>query len=71
MGLQWVRTPDQLGLITLDRFVVAPRPSRAWRALVPNTVGEERRMDLPRYDRQLHYLPYAAPAQRADARRVS
>lgn len=34
-GLWWIlRSPDQAGLISLDGIVVAPRPNRAWRALV-------------------------------------
>ena len=33
---------DDLGLISLNAIVVAPRPHRAWRAK-PNTAGEGRR----------------------------
>jgi RNA-directed DNA polymerase len=33
---------DDLGLISLNGIVVAPRPHRAWRAK-PNTAGEGRR----------------------------
>jgi len=34
-GLWWVlRSPDQLGLVNLNGYVVAPRPNRAWRALI-------------------------------------
>ncbi len=36
------RSPDSLGLISLNGIVVAPRPNRAWRA-PPNTAGEGRR----------------------------
>jgi RNA-directed DNA polymerase len=39
---QLYRSPNQLGLISLNGIVVAPRPNRAWRAK-PNTAGEERR----------------------------
>jgi RNA-directed DNA polymerase len=46
-GLAWgfaqlYRSPNQLGLISLNGIVVAPKPNRAWRAK-PNTAGEERR----------------------------
>jgi len=34
-GIWWVlRSPDQLGLVNLNGIVVAPRPNRAWRALI-------------------------------------
>ena len=36
-------SPDCLGLVNLTGIVVAPRPNRAWRALLPNTAGEGRR----------------------------
>jgi len=36
------RSPDSLGLISLNGIVVAPRPNRAWR-LRSNTAGEGRR----------------------------
>jgi RNA-directed DNA polymerase len=36
------RSPLQLGLVSLNGIVVAPRPNRAWR-VKPNTAGEERR----------------------------
>jgi len=36
------QSPNQLGLITLDGTVVAPRPGRAWREK-PNAGGEQRR----------------------------
>ena len=36
------RSADNLGLISLDGIVVAPRPNRPWRAK-PNTAGEGRR----------------------------
>jgi RNA-directed DNA polymerase len=39
---QLYRSPNQLGLISLNGIVVAPRPNRAWR-VKPNTAGEERR----------------------------
>jgi RNA-directed DNA polymerase len=37
-----VRSPDHLGLISLDGIVVAPRPGRDWRGK-PNAGGERRR----------------------------
>jgi RNA-directed DNA polymerase len=37
---QLYRSPNQLGLISLNGIVVAPRPNRAWR-VKPNTAGEE------------------------------
>ena len=39
---QLYRSPDDLGLISLNGIVVAPRPNRAWR-VKPNTAGEGRR----------------------------
>jgi len=36
------RSPNRMGLISLDGYVVAPRPHRPWRAK-PNTGGERRR----------------------------
>ena len=39
---QVYRSPDALGLISLNGAVVAPRPHRVWRAK-PNTAGEGRR----------------------------
>ena len=39
---QLYRSPNALGLISLNGIVVAPRPNRAWR-VKPNTAGEERR----------------------------
>ncbi|MGI8808359.1 MAG: reverse transcriptase domain-containing protein, partial [Acidimicrobiales bacterium] len=36
------QSPDQLGLISLEGIVVAPRPNRAWRGR-PNAGGERRR----------------------------
>jgi RNA-directed DNA polymerase len=39
---QVLRSPDHLGLISLDGAVISPRPFRDWRAR-PNAVGEERR----------------------------
>ena len=36
------QSPNQLGLISLDGIVVAPRPYRAWRG-TPNAGGERRR----------------------------
>jgi hypothetical protein len=39
---QVLRSPDHLGLISLDGAVISPRPFRDRRAR-PNTVGEERR----------------------------
>jgi RNA-directed DNA polymerase len=36
------QSPNQLGLITLNGIVVAPRPFRAWRG-TPNAGGERRR----------------------------
>ena len=39
---QLYRSPNQLGLISLNGIVVAPRPNRDWR-VKPNTAGEERR----------------------------
>ena len=39
---QLYRSPNQLGLISLNGIVVAPRPNRAWR-VKPNTGGERRR----------------------------
>ncbi|MGH3601907.1 MAG: group II intron reverse transcriptase/maturase [Pseudonocardiaceae bacterium] len=39
---QLYRSPTELGLISLNGIVVAPRPHRAWR-VKPNTAGEERR----------------------------
>jgi RNA-directed DNA polymerase len=37
-----LRSPDQLGLISLNGSVIAPRPNRGWR-VKPNAVGEGRR----------------------------
>jgi RNA-directed DNA polymerase len=39
---QLYRSPNDLGLISLNGIVVAPRPYKAWR-VKPNTAGEERR----------------------------
>ena len=39
---QLYRSANQLGLISLNGIVVAPRPNQAWR-VKPNTAGEERR----------------------------
>jgi hypothetical protein len=36
------RSPNDLGPISLNGIVVAPRPYKAWR-VKPNTAGEERR----------------------------
>jgi len=36
------QSPNQLGLISLDGIVVAPRPGRDWRGK-PNAGGERRR----------------------------
>src|SRR5215218_8971658 len=42
---QVLRSPDHLGLISLDGAVISPRPFRDWRdwRARPNAVGEERR----------------------------
>ena len=37
-----LRSPDQLGLISLDGRIIAPRPNRGWRG-TPNAGGEGRR----------------------------
>jgi RNA-directed DNA polymerase len=39
---QLYRSPTELGLISLNGIIVAPRPYKAWR-VKPNTVDEERR----------------------------
>jgi RNA-directed DNA polymerase len=39
---QLYRSSTELGLVSLNGIVVAPRPHRAWR-VKPNTAGEERR----------------------------
>lgn len=39
---QLYRSPNTLGLVSLNGIVVAPRPYKAWR-VKPNTAGEERR----------------------------
>ena len=36
------RSPTEMGLISLNGIIVAPRPYTAWR-VKPNTAGEERR----------------------------
>ena len=37
-----IHPPNQLGLVSLEGIVVAPRPFRAWRG-TPNAGGERRR----------------------------